>query len=99
MNRYKATILEHTIEAEIYCKTITNEDSVVFSPEYNKRVIYVPSEVKDKELLKHIILKLSSPFWFDNGSEFIAVNPNNYKDFSFDKILNEKTDKYSVEEL
>ncbi len=99
MNRFKATILEHTAEAESYCKTITNEDSVVFSPDYNKRVIYVPSDVKDKELLNHTILKLSSPFWFDNGSKFIAVTPDNYKDFAFDKILNEKSNKYDVEIL
>lgn len=99
MNRYKSTILAFTQAALDFCikNEYANEDSVVFSPELKQRVIYIKGEIRDKELLKHNALKLSKPFYFDDGKKYVTVNQDNYKDIDFNKILDQKTNKYDVD--
>lgn len=101
MNRYKATILKFSKSALDYCteKEYAQEDSVVLSPELKQRVIYIDESVQDKELLKHNPVKLSKPFYFDDGEKYIIVNQDNYTDFDFTKILDQKTNKYDVDLL
>lgn len=96
MNRYKSTILKFSESALNYCteKEYTQEDSVVFSPKYKTRVIYIDESVHDKGLLKHNPIKLSKPFYFDDGEKYIIVNQYNYTYFDFSKILTERTNKY-----
>lgn len=96
MNRFKSTILAFTKDALNYCieKEYYQEDSIVFSKEFNNRVIYIDGDIKDKELLKFKVLKLSKPLYFDNGKEYVIVNQDNYKNIDFKKILTDKTSKY-----
>lgn len=99
MNRFKATILKFSQSALDYCteKEYTNEDSVVFSPELKQRVIYIDGDIQDKELLKHNVLKLAKPFYYDNGEKYVIVTQDNYQEFNFNDILDKKTDKYDVD--
>lgn len=96
MNRFKSTILAFTQAALDYCieKEYASEDSIVFSPELNQRVIYIEGSIQDKELLKFKVLKLSKPFYFDDSKEYIVINQDNYKNFDFMKISSDKTNKY-----
>ena len=72
------------------------EDSGEICPQLGERVLFL-EDYKEIDILEKEIIQLSTPFYFDTGTECITITKENYKDYDITKVLKEKPEKYKIE--
>ena len=78
--------------------TLLIEDSIVDCPQIGERVLWIEG-YKETNLLDKDLIKLSEPFFIDDGKKYIPVTIDNYKEIDKVNIISVKTDKYDIEEV
>jgi len=73
------------------------EDSGEICPQLGERVLFIEN-YKEIDLLDKEIIQLSTPFYFDTGTECITITKDNYKEIDCTKALKDKPEKY-IEEI
>jgi hypothetical protein len=83
-------IFDTLVNSQIVVKC---EDSVEICPQLGERVLFVEN-YKEVDILEKDVIQLTTPFYFDTGTELITITKDNYKEYDIDKILIEKPEKY-----
>ena len=73
--------------------TLLIEDSIVDCPQLGERVLWTEG-YKEVDLLDKDLIKLSEPFFIDDGKEYKTVTIDNYKELDKVDIISIKTDRY-----
>jgi len=91
MKRYKATIIRYSKTDKDKLKNC--EDSIEICPQIGERCLFV-EDYHEPDLLDMDLIKLSEPFFIDDGTKYKAVTIDNYKELDKVDIISIKTDKY-----
>ena len=89
------SVLDTLVNSQIVVKC---EDSGEICPQLGERVLFVEN-YNEIDILEKEIIQLSTPFYFDTGTECITITKDNYKDYDCTKALKEKPEKYKEEPI